>query len=312
MPIYNSPCRYYTPVNSKNFLRWYPVYGTIAVPTLGNYISPWPIPICCDNSDAPIPYNSLLNADIWQAVWYPEYPGAVFNGYEDNSILSNYDTPQAFTNPNDSVLALINSQGRVRFESGSPPTYVEKDTGTYQWYMKQLSLSDTTSGVYYLVHLDKVDSRKLLYISCPIYVYATADIQKCYAETNRFEFRDPQNLYGFEYTADATLQNSYRLKVGQGEVQYEDETEVYREVTTGKHERYAQILSRKLTFKTEHADQFFHEALVVALQHETVKINGKIVELADPYEINTQMRRNRHTGTFSVYDVPFGSVNYGC
>lgn len=313
MAYYNEPCHVFDPANYYNPLRWYSISGTLVMPAELSTIGTWPIPQCCDNADAPSPHSPLLNSNIWQRAWGGEYAGPVFLPGETYQITGNLNTPVTANANID--LALIDQYGKVidRVITGATPTWYTAPEGDSRWYSNYLidEGNATYTGIYYYILFDST-TNNCLYLSNPMWIYLSGDVQEAFAKTILLEYYDANDYYKFDYKTEPNIANKFRLHIGQTETTYEDDTTIYREATTGRRERYAGKIDRKLTFMTEHADQFFLEAIAVALSHSTVKINEKEVTLAEAPTIETQLRRDRHRMNFSVYDTEFAEVNYGC
>jgi hypothetical protein len=270
--------------------------------------------MCCDSALPPIPHNPVLNSNIWQKIWFGEYAGPVLVPGEVYKTSGNLNTPVP-SNAN-AEMALIDRNGKVidRIVTGNTPTwYAAPEGSNSRFYLNTMVQGQNLAytGVYYYIIFDST-SNNCLYISNPVWCYLTADIHEAYQKTILLEYYDVNDYYYFDYATESNVSNKFRLHIGQTDVQYQDDTEMYREATTGARQRYAGKVDRRLSFTTEHADQLFLESIVVALSHQTVKVNQKEVSMAEAPTIETQNRRDRHKMVFSVYDSEFAEVNYGC
>lgn len=96
------------------------------------------------------------------------------------------------------------------------------------------------------------------------------------------------------------------------EVSYPEESEIYREVTTGRPREEVKMIERRLGVETYMMDLLAHEAIAAAFFHKGVRVNDLYVSKSGEYDTGTVKDRDLSNGSLELIDLSYGHRIKAC
>lgn len=161
-------------------------------------------------------------------------------------------------------------------------------------------------GVYQLqVHEDGGD---IIYTSSYIMVINDKDLLD--AKSVYFRFRNDRYFYRTEWGyLPGDFYQQFRLAAGTTEDQLEAETELYKEVTTGRSRKLQNVLNKLLKVETYFADPDMRTAISLLFEHGYLELNGKEYVAKGPFKATGEPLSKVQKGEVELYDQSFASAN---
>ena len=160
--------------------------------------------------------------------------------------------------------------------------------------------------------------------SCIFFVLYDINTDEVYHVSNPFEsvtsdelekvtllnYKNSVDIFNFCYEDNPTFENQVRLPIYQVEQSFEDETEEYRGVTSGKVRSIFSKVDNIIGVEAYYFDQEAHEAMKISTKHDYFYLSGKRFTPRSDYEITTNVQRNVNKGKVNLIDFDFSSYNY--
>ena len=134
-------------------------------------------------------------------------------------------------------------------------------------------------------------------------------------------YQDVTDWYDFNYTETVTIGsytgkpfNQLYVNMNLISVEYPNDSTQYRNVTDSRIRIIKQVIDQEMTLETYYFDFYAHQAMAVALNHSTLRINGKdyILSSGGSYEPNTNKGINISVGSATLVDRDFTEKNKPC
>ena len=123
------------------------------------------------------------------------------------------------------------------------------------------------------------------------------------------KFRQDRYFYGVNYQNLPDFYQQFRLHFNEVDKQYEQDKDIYNEVTTGKQRTYNNYKKKLRTFETYYFDDFAHDAAEIMFDSDLLFINGKQFVLKGTYKVLTQPLSKVKKGQADCYDEDFATAN---
>ncbi len=278
------------PVNSNNFITWFPVTGLCSDFTSINGDA-----LNC-YYDIPTPYRqNIAQRDL---VHYPVMaPGEITSFYINFDKAINSAFFSTFK------LALINNSGIVVNDIATLNQDFYADGETYNIWA-DVSNPDVPNGVYHFMIYEE-NSNAVFYISNQIRM-----IRDNYEiDTSRLIYRNSTDLYNFKYSDVEDFTNKVRLRIYRKEFQGEPNLDQYRAQSTGRLRNKSSESDKYYVLETYYFDDLAHHAMIALQIHDLILINSKELITKSRYEISWDDKLYFNKGTIEMYDQDFSSCN---
>lgn len=210
--------------------------------------------------------------------------------------------------PNTHKLALISEAGTV-INANVATLQVHNFTataGAAKTYYASVTIDGTvTAGIYY--YQIKTAGGTVKLTSNKFRVVAAGTAHREYSSLCKF--RHDRYFYGTNYQDLATFYQQFRIHLNQIDTQFDNDREVYNEVTTGKQRQYNNFMKEVKKVETYYFDKYAHEAATVMFDHDELYINLKRYTKKSEYKINTNQRSKISKGECELYYEEFASAN---
>lgn len=123
------------------------------------------------------------------------------------------------------------------------------------------------------------------------------------------QYRNSNDLYGFDYNIWSDAYNEIYLDLNQVEVQGEFEIKQYQEQSTGKVRTQKSISKKFVAFESYFFDEFGHDAMIALGVHDDIIIDAKQMEIKELYSIEPNIRNNVQRGRIELFDQRFSTIN---
>lgn len=122
-------------------------------------------------------------------------------------------------------------------------------------------------------------------------------------------FRHDRYFYAVNYQNISDFYQQFRLHFNQIDTQYENDKDIYNEVTTGKQRTYNNFKKKTRKVEAYYFDDFAHDAAEIMFDSDEVYINGKQYITKGTYKILPNPLSKLHKGEADLYDQDFATAN---
>jgi hypothetical protein len=294
------PCIDVVPVNSYNFYRWHEVDGAT-----------FPLAESLINCFCFLNGNTCSNFAGFIPKILPDQYRDGGGGNKTSFIQQvsgtrcafyiNYTTPTRIALMD---LKLVVSDGKnIVAEDFATMQGINYD-GTNHDLFADFEFPQLPNGKYQfaLVRLDN----SIIYVCNPMEV--VTDLQK----VGQLIYRNESDKYNFKYSLLPDFKTVVFIKTTVTATTYEDDEEIYKEVSTRKHQAYVAQADRVYELETYWFDQNQHEAMAIAVKYDDLTINGISLQRTGSYTQETTKGGNLSKGLVSFYDQEFAEANNSC
>lgn len=210
--------------------------------------------------------------------------------------------------PNTHKLALVNEFGTVINADIAPLQVHSFDiiSGTVKTFYAEVIVDGTVTPGSYLLQI-KTSLGVVKLTSNYFTVLASSSTYKNYSTLCKF--RHDRYFYGISYQTLDTFYQQFRLHINRIDDQFEDDKEVYNEVTTGKQRTYNNFMKKLDKAETYYFDRYAHEAAAVMFDHDEIYLNLKRYTPKAVYKVNFDQRSKVFKGEIDLYKEEFASAN---
>lgn len=117
----------------------------------------------------------------------------------------------------------------------------------------------------------------------------------------RIKYRNTTNRDGFNYEWLAKYYNIFRVTITQVDYQPNSDKTEYRNISDGKKRTLHTYLDNSYKIQAYHFDENALKALAVALEHDTLIIQGKKVNIKNQMEIRTALQGSLSNGDIELF-----------
>ena len=164
-------------------------------------------------------------------------------------------------------------------------------------------------GIFFLALFTASD--ELIYVCSPVEVLPIERLN----ESGEIRYRNQNPIYDYQYNGSEEIEafeNVARIPLSVLGIEYRDDEEVYKEVSTGVHLAYKSETDRVFNVEIYFVDDNVHEAAATAIKHDAFKINGIELQKAGPYAQEKNRSYNKSRANIQFFDNKFARVNKGC
>lgn len=123
------------------------------------------------------------------------------------------------------------------------------------------------------------------------------------------KFRSDRYYYGVNYQNLDDFYQQFRLHLNEIDEQYENDRDVYNEVSTGKQRVYNNYKKKLRTLETYYFDKSAHDAAEIMFDSEEIYINGRQYTPKATYKVSTNALSKLNKGSIDLYDYDFAIAN---
>lgn len=207
-------------------------------------------------------------------------------------------------------LALVNAQTGTVIDANlatlQQHQFIDSNGDTVKTYYAEFVIGSTVPKGNYVLKIRDVSNNVLL-TSNPIRVVSLTSnylINSCLCK-----FTHDRYFYGINYQDLAGFYQQFRIHINEIDSQFEEDKDVYNEVTTGKQRTYNNYMKQLITAETYFFDKYAHEAAGIMFQHEEFYINLKRYTPKAVYKLNYDRLSKIYKGEIQLYSEEFASVN---
>lgn len=209
--------------------------------------------------------------------------------------------------PGTAKLKLVNAQtGQVvdaDISTLQQDTFVTEDGDNVFTFYASVSPSLIPPGVYFFRIGDDVDN---FLDSNNVVVPSDTNYSN---HSCLVRFRHDRYYYGVNYQNLSDFYQQFRLQLNQVDRQYENDKDVYNEVTTGKQRTYNNYKKKLRTIEAYYFDDSAHDAAAVMFDSEELFINGRQYVPKGTYKPQTNVQSKLNKGSVDLYDQDFATAN---
>lgn len=162
---------------------------------------------------------------------------------------------------------------------------------------------------YRFVIWDTVTNNAIYISNLWVYFIEDKDLNKL---TSYLEYRASQNIYYWDYEGLPNFKNKQRLHLYRMSWNPENQTDSYREDTTGRTNNYFSSPQKYYEIQTYFFDDRAHEATVVLCEHDEIELNKLGYTVKTKHSIEENPREDSHNGSFELYENRFSTINKTC
>lgn len=217
------------------------------------------------------------------------------------------------------IIPIGSDTNKLALVKASTGTVINSNLATLQQHQFIDSLGATVKTYYAEVVIDSTvpqgnyilkvtdNSGTTLLTSNQIRVAATTS---AYAQTSCLcKFAHDRYFYGINYQDLAGFYQQFRLHINEVDSQFEQDKEVYNEITSGKQRTYNNYMKELKTVETYYFDRYAHEAAAIMFEHDEVYINLKRYTPKAVYKQAYDQRSKQFKGTIDIYSEEFATAN---
>lgn len=159
-----------------------------------------------------------------------------------------------------------------------------------------------TPGVYYFLIGDADDN----FLTSNLIKVPTDDYLKY---SVLCKFRHDRYFYGVNYQNISDFYQQFRLHLNEIDTQYENDKDVYNEVTTGKQRTFNNYKKKTRKVEAYYFDRAAHDAAEIMFDSEEIFINGYQYVTKGTYKQNPNPLSKVIKGEVDLYDEDFATAN---
>lgn len=184
--------------------------------------------------------------------------------------------------------------------------FTDADGNTVRTYYAEVTIDgNVPAGDYVLQIRSAADA--VLAESNILTVVASSSNYREY--TSLVKFRHDRYFYGINYHELDGFYQQFRVHLNIRDRVFEQDKEVYNEVTTGKQRTFNNYLKRLVTAETYFFDDDAHDAAAVMCEHDEFYVNLKRYTAKSVYQPEYDPLSKLYKGTIELYDEEFASAN---